>query len=808
MPEVPIPLPRFRTAVREFLAVHGLAASAESALLEGSRAPAVVAAEKTLQAKIFDAGFAGITWPREYGGQGLAEEYQRTWDEECAGYIMPSIFRMNFGMCGPVLLDIGTPAQKDRYIERMLRGVDVWCQLFSEPGAGSDLASLTTRAEPVDRGWRVNGQKVWTSGAHISDYGILIARTDPAVPKHGGLSMFVVDMHAPEVNVRPLRVMTGDAPFNEVFLDDLLLPPDALVGKAGRGWDHAVLMLRHERIALGLAPRTRALSYEQVLQTARDNGITGVPEVRDRLACLYALETSATLLSHRLRQEKDAGIDIGARGSIAKLAGSFVVRAPSRWPTRSQALPPRSGVVRSGAPSPAESCRHPRPGSQAGRARSSARSSANVSSGFLANLPPAGTCRSATGRRAGEPDMELVLADEFRQFATTLRRFLATYAPFPRVRATHESGDGFDRSLWRRLCGDLGIAGVLVPEEHGGSGAGVVGASIVQQELGRGLVPSPLLSSGVLAATAIACADDAEVAGELLPGIASGERLVTPAFAEDNRSWIPQRVATNAFRAGGAWSLHGRKSLVLDAGTATSLIVLAAAPDGDALFLVEADADGVDRVPLTALDAGRSAGRVELRDAPARRLGTRDVDTVLRQTDETASLALAAEQLGALERVLEITTEYARGRVQFGRPIGSFQAVKHPLADMAMQAELAASAVRHAAWCGDHSPAEFGAAAMAARVLLNEFHFAATATMIQLHGGVGYTWEHDCHLFYRHAKSAQLLLGTPSRQRAELARRLGIGDPAAATNGGSDRNIDVPQGSFTPAPAERKGEMP
>jgi alkylation response protein AidB-like acyl-CoA dehydrogenase len=324
VPETRSSLEEFRRAAHAFLAEHGVPATTESALLEGSRAPGVVASEKALQRKMFDAGFAGITWPREYGGQGLPEEYQRTWAEECAGYVMPSIFRMSFGMCGPTLVDVGSHEQKARYIRPMLRGEEVWCQLFSEPGAGSDVAGLTTRAERVDDGWLVNGQKVWTSGAHIAAYGILIARTDPNVPKHQGISMFVVDMRSSGITVRPLKVMTGDTPFNEVFLDDVHLPADALIGEVGAGWQLTLLMLSHERIALGLAPRPQAHSYQQLLQSAREHGTVSSVAVRERLASLFALETAATLLSHRLRQEKDAGIDIGARGSIAKLAGSYV----------------------------------------------------------------------------------------------------------------------------------------------------------------------------------------------------------------------------------------------------------------------------------------------------------------------------------------------------------------------------------------------------------------------------------------------------------------------------------------------------
>jgi alkylation response protein AidB-like acyl-CoA dehydrogenase len=368
--------------------------------------------------------------------------------------------------------------------------------------------------------------------------------------------------------------------------------------------------------------------------------------------------------------------------------------------------------------------------------------------------------------------MELVLGEQFQALAESLRGFISTYTPIRHVRACHDAGQRFDQAVWRRMCDELGLAGTLLDEEQGGIGAGLVGTSVVQEELGRGLVPSPMLSF-VLASATLGSVDD-ETARSLLPRLASGEELAAIAFAEDATSWIPDYPATTATFERGQWLLHGRKSLVLDAAAASHLIVLANTAGGPELFLVDAAVDGIQLSPLSCFDTGRSASSLELHAVRGRRIEVDDLSATLRHVDAVAHLALAAEQLGAFQRVLEITTAYASERIQFGRPIGSFQAVKHPLADMAMEVELARSAVRYAAWCGDSSPADFATAALAAGVVLCEFHFRATATMIQLHGGVGYTWEHDAHLFYKHAKTAQLLLGTPSRQRIELARCLGL----------------------------------
>jgi alkylation response protein AidB-like acyl-CoA dehydrogenase len=284
--------------------------------------------QKALLAKFYEAGFSGITWPKEYGGQGLTDEHQLAFNKAAAGYEIPSIFGISQGMFGPTLMGMGSEEQKHRWIKSMINGDHVWCQLFSEPGAGSDVAGLRTRAEKDGDEWVINGQKVWTSGAQRADYGALIARTDPSVPKHNGISMFIVDMRDPGVTVRPLRQATGEAPFNEVFLDNVRLPADAIVGEENAGWAAAVLMLRNERISIGTGARrpTRPLGYQSILNFAKKVGRTDDPIARDRLAQLYSIDTAGTLLSTRMRQEVDAGIELRARGSIAKLAGASIGR--------------------------------------------------------------------------------------------------------------------------------------------------------------------------------------------------------------------------------------------------------------------------------------------------------------------------------------------------------------------------------------------------------------------------------------------------------------------------------------------------
>jgi alkylation response protein AidB-like acyl-CoA dehydrogenase len=291
----------------------------------GEPGRADIATQKAFQARLYDAGFAGITWPEQYGGQGLTNAEQIAFTQVARDFALPvGAFVIGLGMPGPTILELGTEEQKQRYLPRLLRGEEIWCQLFSEPSGGSDVAALITTAVRDGDGWVLNGQKVWTSGAQYSDYGAVIARTDPTVPKHNGITMFIVDMHAPGVTVRPLKVATGATPFNEVFFDQVRLPADSVIGEVDDGWRAAVIMLRNERVAIGTmaAPRTSPLSYHSLSGLAARLGSGADPGLSRKLAELYARERSVQLFGQLLREEAMAGRDPGPRGSVAKLAGA------------------------------------------------------------------------------------------------------------------------------------------------------------------------------------------------------------------------------------------------------------------------------------------------------------------------------------------------------------------------------------------------------------------------------------------------------------------------------------------------------
>ena len=272
--------------------------------------------------RLFDAGYAGLTWPVEHGGQGRPLTYQAIYLEETARADAPDhIGVIGLGMAGPTIAAYGTPAQKDQHLRRILAGETVFCQGFSEPGAGSDLASLRTRAELDGDALVVNGQKVWSSYAHIADYCILLTRSDPAAGgKHRGLTYLLLDMRSPGVEVRPLRQITGDPEFNEIFLTDVRVPVTNVVGEIGEGWQVAMTTLLHERGTLGFALTARLdVALRRLITTARKTGAIDDPLVRDRIAQLHVDLQALRFTNYRsLTALLRTGIP-GPEGSVAKL---------------------------------------------------------------------------------------------------------------------------------------------------------------------------------------------------------------------------------------------------------------------------------------------------------------------------------------------------------------------------------------------------------------------------------------------------------------------------------------------------------
>jgi alkylation response protein AidB-like acyl-CoA dehydrogenase len=371
--------------------------------------------------------------------------------------------------------------------------------------------------------------------------------------------------------------------------------------------------------------------------------------------------------------------------------------------------------------------------------------------------------------------MKLAISTEQQELRESVRRFLADRAPIARVRDLMDSPDGMDRDVWRQAGAQLGLQGIAIPEKYAGSGFSFAEQAIVLEELGAALYGGPYLASAVMAATALLASRDEAAMGDLLPDIASGEIVAALAFTEDSGSWDPEDIALAAVSDGPGWLLDGHKSFVLDGQVADVILVVARTGRGLSLFAVGAAADGLTRTVLPTLDQTRKLARLEFTAVPSRPIGPAgEAPAVLARVLDIAAIGLAAEQLGGAQRCLDMAVRYAKVRHQFGRPIGSFQAIKHRCADLTVEVESLRSAVAYAAAAAAEDSAEVPVVAALVKAYASEVYFHAAAENIQIHGGIGFTWEHDAHLYFKRAKSSELLLGDASYHRARLADRIGV----------------------------------
>ena len=362
--------------------------------------------------------------------------------------------------------------------------------------------------------------------------------------------------------------------------------------------------------------------------------------------------------------------------------------------------------------------------------------------------------------------------EELRRF---VRQFLEAKSPESEVRRLMATDEGYDPDAWRQMAEQMGLPGLIVPEEFGGSGFSYIELIVVLEEMGRALLCAPYFSSVVLAANTLLQSGDEAAKKEFLPGIASGETIATLAFTEESGRWGEDGITTAATPDGDGWRLSGTKSYVLDGHVADLILVAARTDAGVGIFAVDATASGVTRTALATMDQTRKQARLEFSATPARLIGV-DGDgwPVLERVLDLVAVALAAEQVGGAQRVLDMAVAYAKERVQFGRPIGSFQAIKHKCADMLLEVESAKSAAYYAAWCASEMNDELPAMASMAKAYCSEAYFHCAAENIQIHGGIGFTWEHPAHLYFKRAKSSELLFGDPTYHRELLAQRIGL----------------------------------
>jgi len=367
------------------------------------------------------------------------------------------------------------------------------------------------------------------------------------------------------------------------------------------------------------------------------------------------------------------------------------------------------------------------------------------------------------------------LAEEHEDFRDSVRSFVERVSTESQVRRLMDTDDGYDPVVWRQMAEQLGLQGLAIPERFGGSGASFLELGVVLEEMGRALLCSPFFSTVVLAANALLLSGDEKAQDDFLPGIADGGTIATVAVTESSGSWLTSDLAMRAAAGDGGWTLSGAKSFVVDGHVADLLLVFARSDTGISLFAVSAGAPGLTRRPLPTMDQTRKQAVLDFDGTPARLIGAEGAaGPVLEHLLDLAAVGLAAEQIGGAQRCLEMSVEYAKVRTQFGRLIGSFQAIKHKCADLLMAVESARSAAHVGLYAAASDLPELPAVASLAKAYCSEAYTLVAGENIHIHGGIGFTWEHPAHLYFKRATSSALLFGGADQHRARYAEQVGV----------------------------------
>ena len=374
--------------------------------------------------------------------------------------------------------------------------------------------------------------------------------------------------------------------------------------------------------------------------------------------------------------------------------------------------------------------------------------------------------------------MNFSFTEEQEELRRYTRQWLDENCPLETVRHLMDTDRGYDSRQWAMIA-EMGWQGMAIPSQWGGAGFSFLELFVLLEEQGRSLFCAPFFSTVVMAATVVEEAGDERQKQEILSAIAAGKLVATVAFTEPNGRWDADGITAQAqAREGGGWTLNGTKRFVLDGHIADLLVVAARTDQGVSLFLVPAGVEGLHRSRLQTMDQTRKQAEVELTNVELGADALLGPDgggwPVLERMMEMAVVALSAEQVGGAQACLEMAVSYAKVRKQFGRPIGSFQAIKHKCADMLAQVEAARSAAYYAGWAVSEDNEERSLMAGLAKSYCSEAYFSCTAENIQIHGGIGFTWEHNAHLYFKRAKSSELLFGDPSLHREKIAVQLGL----------------------------------
>lgn len=686
-------------------------------------------------------GWSAPHWPVEWGGCGWTPRQHDIFASEMAAADAPKISPLGLVMAAPVLIAFGTQAQKERWLPDIRNGVSYWCQGYSEPGSGSDLASLQCRARREGHEWVINGSKIWTTHAHRATHMFCLVRTDNSGKPQQGISFLMFELNNPGIQIRPIISISGDHEFNQVFFDEARVPADALIGEENQGWTIAKFLLEHERggssapflrgrlarlrealreafatgasdaeyedIALTLANaqcRIDALhAWEQQVLTARIAG--GKPP-----CWMPAAPSMGKLLATELKQHlTELGLRIagpyGATGLTVPQAAAHALPVPqeSVFATRAY-LNDRAASIYGGTN--------------------------EVQRNLIA--------RHVLGAEVVEPVLPL---DETQaMLVASLQGWLQGRLPFDK-RAPLIATPEAIVPLWQGLSSDLGLLGAALPQHLGGMGGGLSEQLLICQALGGALVAEPYIGTAVLGATLLQALDD-PAAQALLQGLAEGQvRLAVAALEPAGRTHL-SRVQTRLHNPNGQWRITGRKALVRGAPWATHWLVSARDEAGRLrICLLDPAASGVQRRDVRLID-GAWAAELAFDQTPVQALiGHGDALPALSQAWDTATLAVGAEAVGVMQALMRDTLNYTSQRKQFGQPLAAFQALQHRMADMYLALVQAAAAVGACADAPGDSPERRAQRVSSAHVTVLRAARLVGQGAVQLHGGMGMTDE-------------------------------------------------------------------
>jgi len=735
----------WRQRLRELMADFARRQSEATAKANGIKVDRVAVA-RAWQAELVDNGLAGPGWPKSAGGLELSLEDQLDYYRMTSAAGMPAHPCQISFIVAPVLIKFGTPQQQKRFLRPLLRADEFWCQGFSEPGAGSDLASLSTRAVRDGGVYRVSGQKVWTTMANLADWMFALVRAGSPGRGSDGITYLLISMHSPGITVRPLRDISGGVHFAEVFFDDVEVPVEHRVGEEGNGWSIMRTSLGHERATAFLADEFKhRRTADQVIEVLVEQGLDSDPLVRQEIARMESGVRAIAANSARALGAVLRGEDPGGVASINRLVKSEFEQQMHALALR--AAGPR-GMLGSRAPGAVDGGRWTY-GYLNTRASTIGAGTAEIQRNTIAESVLGLPSHREEGTRSAaiRPGAPLAVADQSEsEVREVLAKALDARVNVDALLDPKRTGDGGDSAVWSALV-EFGLPGLALDESLGGAGAPPRLLYAAIEEAARALAPTPLVPSVIALDVAVAVGADT-VAGRIASGAAAA--FVIPL---DDAGWVTAGTRLPRWHAA---QLSGQVPLVVGAPDAEVLLVLASSGTGEALVAVNPASEGVTVETEQPLDLTATVGSVTFDRVAGHVLADgEELSRAMEYARLRALLAVAADSVGVAAAALAMAAAWAGEREQFGRKIGSFQAVSHRCADMLVALEGARSQVFAAAEADELGDVDCMLAAAAA---FDAAVFAAERS-IQIHGGIGFTWEHPAHLLLRRARANAVAVG-------------------------------------------------